>query len=96
MKPMTRAQLDAWADERDLTVRVMTGLDAALVGVAQVFTNEPIAVYSYRGIIKELVSQGMTPEEADEYFRFNIQGAYVGEGTPAVMYDNKDVDNGSI
>jgi len=53
-------------------------------------------VYSYRGIIKELVSQGMTPEEADEYFRFNIQGAYVGEGTPAVMYDNKDVDNGSI
>jgi hypothetical protein len=29
---------------------------------------------------------GMTPEEAQEYFEFNIQGAYVGESTPIYVF----------
>jgi hypothetical protein len=27
----------------------------------------------------------MTSEEAEEYFEFNVQGAYVGENTPAFL-----------
>ena len=29
---------------------------------------------------------GMTPEEALEYIEYNIEGAYVGEQTPCVMW----------
>jgi len=29
---------------------------------------------------------GMTEEEAIEYFEFNVTGAWVGEGTPAFVY----------
>ena len=96
MKRLDREALDAWAELECEDVKVMDGLDSALVGLVQIFTNTPIAVYSYRRIIAELVRKGMTREEADEYFRFNIQGSYVGHGTPAIMYDNIDMDRGSI
>ncbi len=96
MKRLSRDALDRWADERDEHVHVMTEFDAALIGVAQIFTNRPVAVYSYRKIIAQLMCSGMGRDEAEEYFSFNMQGAYVGDGTPAIMYDEKDLDNGSI
>lgn len=45
------------------------------------------AVYSIPAILRELVSEGMSPEDAQEYFEFNIAGAYVGEMTPVFAYD---------
>jgi hypothetical protein len=39
-------------------------------------------VYDRDKCIEILESQGMTPEEAQEYFYYNTQGAYVGEQTP--------------
>ena len=40
-------------------------------------------IYSQRKV-KELLmkNDGMTDEEAHEWFEYNIQSAYVGEGTP--------------
>jgi hypothetical protein len=32
------------------------------------------------------MDDGMTEEEAHEWVSFNIEGAWVGKGTPAVMY----------
>jgi len=96
MKRLNREALDAWAELECEDVKVMDGLDSALVGLAQVFTNAPVAVYSYRRIIAELVRKGMTREEADEYFRFNIQGSYVGNSTPAILYDDIDMSRGMI
>ena len=31
----------------------------------------------------------MTEEEALEYFDYNVQGAWVGEGTPIFVYDER-------
>jgi hypothetical protein len=41
--------------------------------------------YNQKIILSELVSQGMTEEEAQEYFDYNIIGAYVGERTPCFL-----------
>ena len=43
---------------------------------------EPVAVYSIEDCIKVFIKQGMKPDEAFEYFSFNVESAYVGEGTP--------------
>jgi hypothetical protein len=50
-------------------------------------THRNFAVYSYEKIIEGLVADGMDYTDAQEYFSFNIEGAYVGETTPAILYE---------
>ena len=58
------------------------GLGKALVGYAQIF-NTYIAVYEKDKVIEVLMEDGLSMEEAVEYFDFNIGGSYNGENTPA-------------
>lgn len=60
------------------------GLDDCLIGVARIF-DKRIAVYDTSKVLAKLEADGMTSEEAEEYFEYNIVGAYVGENTPAFM-----------
>lgn len=59
---------------------VAEGWDEALIGYGWRL-NTPIAAYD-RAKVMELLQKEMSEEEADEYISFNIEGAYVGEGTP--------------
>ena len=60
------------------------GFDNALMG----YSSDGKAVYSADMIIGTLMNRdGMTNEEAVEYFGFNIECAYVGEYTPIYMYE---------
>lgn len=59
------------------------GLEDALVGVGTQF-NKRIAVFSKAKVL-DILQQYMTLEEAEEYFDFNIAGAYVGEYTPVFL-----------
>jgi hypothetical protein len=60
------------------------GLDDALAG----FDTQGRAVYFANEIIGILMQRdGMTEEEATEFFEFNIACAYVGEYTPIYMYE---------
>lgn len=61
------------------------GFDGAIIGVSERFGSEPIIFYDKNKVIKKLQSQGMTYEEALEYYDFNIVGAYVGEKTPGFI-----------
>jgi hypothetical protein len=63
------------------------GLDAALVGFGGVAHNEPVAVYSKTKIFEQLMSDGLSPEDADEYFSFNIVGLWAGPHTPFILDD---------
>jgi hypothetical protein len=66
---------------------VFDGLDEAIIGVAQQFTNDQFVAYSMTKILDILQEQGMSHEEALEYFSFNIQGLWAGEGTPFIIDD---------
>ncbi len=68
----------------DYSILLADGLDEAFIGIGWQF-NTPLAVYDRDKCIEILESQGMTPEEAQEYFYFNTQGAYVGEQTPVFV-----------
>lgn len=64
---------------------VADGWDDALVGVGWRL-NTPIAVYDRDRIVEIMTTRdGISEEDADEYISFNIEGAYVGEGTPLMV-----------
>ena len=69
----------------------MDGLDKALIGRSCIWDStgrqEDRLIYSGEKIIAILIARdGMTTDEALEYIEFNIEGAYVGEQTPIVMW----------
>jgi hypothetical protein len=60
------------------------GFDNAIIGYVERFGTEIIALYSRPACIDILVERdGMTHEEAEEFFEFNVIGAWVGDCTPA-------------
>jgi hypothetical protein len=61
------------------------GYEEAFVGFATQFTKDPVAVYDRAKCIACLERQGMSNEEAEEYFEFNTAGAWVGERTPMIL-----------
>jgi len=79
-----REWLDQLADERGLELIAADGFDAEIMGVAQSF-DRTVVVYDLTLVLEQLVAQGMTPEEAREFFEFNILGAYVGDASPAFL-----------
>jgi len=69
----------------------MDGLDKALIGRSCIWDStgrqEDRLVYSGEKIVAILIARdGMTADEALEYIEFDIEGAYVGEQTPIVMW----------
>lgn len=78
-----KEKLDEYIGD-DYSILLADGLDEAFIGIGWQF-NTPLAMYDRDKCIEILESQGMTPEEAQEYFYFNTQGAYVGEQTPIFL-----------
>ena len=58
------------------------GFEDALIGYGQQF-DTPVAIYDSERCMSILeLRDGMTEEEAREYFEFNVLGSYVGKSTP--------------
>ena len=68
----------------DESVLLADGFEDAFLGIGRQF-GKPISVYSREKCIQILEEQGMTSEEAEEYFCFNAEGAWVGEQTPIFL-----------
>jgi hypothetical protein len=63
----------------------MDGLDDAIIGIAQRSNNPHVVAYSEAQILENLMSWGMSHEEAKEYYYFNIVGAWLGQETPIIV-----------
>ena len=81
--------IESYPDEKFLQA---DGFDDALLGVVTDFNSEPRLAYSKSLCISNLMNQGMTYEEAMEYFDYNVSGAYVGEKTPIWVDDEMVCD----
>lgn len=63
--------------------RLAVGFEDALIGWVQRF-NTTVPLYDRERCIEILVQRdGMDYEGAQEFFDFNVVGAWVGDGTPA-------------
>ena len=57
--------------------------DDAILGVTERMNEKPVIAYSVDKIIEIMVKRdGMTHEEAVEFFDFNIGGGWLGPNTP--------------
>lgn len=62
------------------------GFDEAIVGMAERINLGPVVAYDVDKMLNIMVERdGMTYEEAMEYFDYNILGAWMGENTPVYI-----------
>lgn len=70
----------------DETVLLADGFEAAFLGIVRRLGEEPYALYDRAACITILMDRdGMSADEAEEYFEFNVEGAYVGPATPGFL-----------
>ena len=62
------------------------GFDKAFIGTGSRCGCEDIAVYDADKCVEVLSEQGMTDEEAVEYFEYNVRSLWQGESTPVFLY----------
>jgi hypothetical protein len=63
----------------------MDGYDDCIVGVVERFGQDSYFIYDRELVLEKLQQDGMSYEEALEYYEYNQLGAYVGERTPAFL-----------
>jgi hypothetical protein len=88
---MNRDAVVTWIEEsgyEDEGLLLADGYEPAFLGIAVSAGRKPVAVYDIDQCINVLMERdGMSYEEAEEFFSFNTLGAYVGEQTP--LYINR-------
>lgn len=67
--------------------KMLTGFDSAFIGIVEGF-HGMICVYDKHKILKRIMRDGLSWDEAEEHFDFNIGGAYVGNDTPLFVVGN--------
>lgn len=61
------------------------GFEEAFLGVGCAYTGKNVAIYDRAKCIRSL-EKDMSNTEAEEYFGFNVECAYVGDYTPIFMH----------
>ena len=63
----------------------MKGYDDCIVGICHFYSGHVVA-YDRKKVIEKLMKRdGMTIEEAEEFFEYNIRGSYAGDNTPVFL-----------
>lgn len=62
------------------------GFDDCIIGLAYRSGIGNLIAYDVSKIIKKLMLDNMTEEEAYEFFDYNISDSYMGEKTPVFIY----------
>jgi len=69
--------------ERNPEALKADGFDDCVIGM----THDGCIAYDAYKMIQQLMDKnGMTHEDAVDYFDFNIAGAYLGDSTPVYIY----------
>lgn len=63
----------------------MDGFDDCVVGICERFGMEAVLAYDRDKVIEKLVADGMTQEEAEDFFEYNQIGAWMGDRTPVFV-----------
>ena len=67
----------------DEQILLADGFEDAFVGIGRQF-GKPVAIYERSKCI-EILMENMSEDEAEEYFSFNVESAFVGEKTPIFL-----------
>lgn len=65
---------------------LLDNMDVALIGVGYIAHHDPVAVYSKTKIYEKLLADGLSQEDAEEYFG-KFANSWAGEYTPVILDD---------
>ena len=87
-------KINEFFEDMGMSIIKMDGFDDCILGYCTgAGSAELKMVYSVDKILAKLVSeQEMDMEEALEYFNYNMESAYVGEGSPVFFYNIDGID----
>lgn len=51
---------------------------------------DQVVAYDYEKMVEAFMRQGMSYDEAVEHISFNIEGAWVGDLTPIIVYNKRE------
>lgn len=77
-----REFVDTFGDDE---VIIYHGYDDAVIGLGYQHTRGPVLIYDYDLIIAALMRDGMSEDDAIEFYDFNVAGTWAGERTPVIM-----------
>ena len=64
-------------------VLIADGFDDAIIGIAERYGMNPVVLYNKNKCIDIMIKRdGMTEEEAIEFYYYNIVGSHMGDYTP--------------
>jgi hypothetical protein len=69
--------------------------DEAIIGLAMIWRDQQrvnVLVYDAESIREILMRDGLSFEEAREFIEYNIEGGYLGIGTPVLVWPQDDWD----
>jgi hypothetical protein len=90
---MPRYRREDLADE-DPSLLFADGFDAAILGVVERSGQDAFVLYDARKCIRILMrTEGMSRDEAEEHFAFNVAGAWVGDRTPGFVWLHEGEDD---
>ena len=79
---MTREEIREQLESENPEALFADGFEDALIGIGRQFSRS-LALYDRDKCVKILMDRdGMSREDAEEFFEFNTQGAWCGENTP--------------
>lgn len=82
--PQKREELVELAGDEELLF--LDGFDDCILGICNCAAGTPLVAYDEQLILRALQERnGMEEGEALEYYRYNIEGAHVGERTPMIV-----------
>lgn len=85
----TRERIQSYLEGHDMSALLLEPemFDEANIGITECAgTDAEVVAYDRMKVIEILMREyGMDREEAEEYFSFNIAGAYAGEMTPVFI-----------
>jgi hypothetical protein len=79
--------------EDDPELLFADGFDSAILGVVERAGQDAFVVYDARKCVRILMREGMTREEAEDHFGFNVAGAWVGDRTPGFVWIDRGRDD---
>ena len=90
---MSLPDLRQWIAEFNPDALLADGFDDAVIGIAERCGQSALVVYDADACIRILEERdGMTRDDALEFFSFNTLGSWVGENTPLYVWRFELVD----
>ena len=83
MKTLSKKEVNRLKDEHP-DLLIMDGYDDCILGICRRF-DQVFVVYSEAAVLRRLIKDGMSRDEAYEFWQFNQLGAWVGEHTPGFV-----------